>query len=129
VAREAFVAIDLYDGCLHYDFDRRRMRLVDLDEYRMGPVAVPSEGLPGSKRFRSPEELTPGATLDERSTVYTLGRVAQILLDAGDDTGEWRASRELEEVASQATAPRPGDRYASVAELAAVWRAAASIAD
>jgi serine/threonine-protein kinase len=129
VAREGFVAIDLYDGCLHYDFDRRRMRLVDLDEYRMGPVAVPSEGLPGSKRFRSPEELTPGATLDERSTVYTLGRVAQILLDAGDDTGEWRASRELEEVASQATAPRPGDRYASVAELAAVWRAAASIAD
>jgi serine/threonine-protein kinase len=129
VAREGFVAVDLYDGCLRYDFDRRRMRLIDLDEYRIGPVTVPDGGLPGSTRFSSPEERTPGATLDERSTVYTLGRLAQILLDRGDDTGRWRASPALAEVAAQATESRRVDRFANVAELAAVWRAAASIAD
>jgi hypothetical protein len=129
VAREGYVAIDLYDGCLHYDFDRRRMRLIDLDEYRLGPVTVPAESLPGSTRFRAPEQTTPGAVLDERSTVYTLGRVAQVLLDEGDDAGRWRASAELAAVAARATRPEPVDRYATVPELAGAWRAAASIAD
>jgi hypothetical protein len=129
IAREGFVAIDLYDGCLHYDFERRRMRLIDLDEYRPGPVRVPGSLLPGSTRFRSPEELVPGGLVDSRSTVYALGRVAQVLLDEGDDEGRWRGSAELAEVAARATATDPADRYGTVAELAGAWRAAASIAD
>ncbi len=129
ITHEGFVAVDLYDGCLHYDFDRRRMRLVDLDEYRPGPVRVPDSLLPGSTRFRSPEELVPGALVDERSTVFSLGRVAQVLLDEGDDEGRWRGSDELAGVAARATATAPSERYATVAELAGAWRAAASIAD
>jgi serine/threonine-protein kinase len=129
IAREGFVAVDLYDGCLHYDFDRRRMRLIDLDHYHRGPVRVPESLLPGSTRFRSPEEQTPGATVDQRSTVYSLGRLAQILLDAGDDEGRWRASDELASVAARATHTDPMHRYGTVTELAGVWRAAASIAD
>jgi serine/threonine-protein kinase len=105
------------------------MRLVDLDEYRPGPFRTPDDQLPGSKRFRSPEETAPGATIDERSTVYVLGRVAQILLDQGDDEGRWRASDELASVADRATRTDPNLRYGSVTELAGVWRAAASIAD
>jgi serine/threonine-protein kinase len=129
IVREGFVAVDFYDGCLLYDFARRRMRLIDLDEYRPGPVEVPAALLPGSTRFRSPEEMTPGAIVDERSTVYSLGRVAQVLLDEGDDEGRWRASAELATVAERATQPDPADRYGTVTELAGVWRAAASIAD
>lgn len=129
IVREGFVAVDLYDGCLHYDFARRRMRLIDLDEYRPGPFEVPPSLLPGSTRFRSPEETTPGAVVDERSTVYALGRVAQILLDEGDDDGRWRASDELAAVAGRATQHDPVDRYGTVTELAGVWRASASIAD
>jgi serine/threonine-protein kinase len=129
VARNGFVAIDLYDGCLHYDFERRRMRLIDLDHYRPGPLPAPAGRPLGSTRFHAPEETTPGATLDERTTVYVLGRVAQILLDPGDDTGDWRGSDELAAVAARAVSPHPADRYASVTELAGAWRAAASIAD
>jgi serine/threonine-protein kinase len=129
IVREGFVAVDLYDGCLRYDFARRRMRLIDLDDYRPGPVEVPPSLLPGSTRFRSPEEATPGAILDARSTVYSLGRVAQVLLDEGDDEGRWRASDELAAVAEHATQPDPVERYGSVTELAGVWRATASIAD
>jgi serine/threonine-protein kinase len=129
VAREGYVAVDLYDGCLHYDFGRRRMKLIDLDEYRPAPVVVPEDPLPGSKRFQPPEQSRPGAVLDERSTVYTLGRVAQVLLDEGDDEGRWRGGPELEDVARRATEPDPSDRFATVAELTGAWRAAASIAD
>jgi serine/threonine-protein kinase len=129
ITREGFVAVDLYDGSLHYDFDRRRMRLIDLDEYRPGPVHAPQGPLPESTRFRSPEEQVPGEVVDERSTVYVLGRVAQILLDEGDDVGQWRASDDLAAVAERATELEPAARYGTVAELAGVWRATASIAD
>jgi serine/threonine-protein kinase len=129
IAREGFVAVDLYDGCLRYDFARRRMKLIDLDEYRRGPVVVPEEPLPGSTRFRSPEESRPGAIVDERSTVFTLGRLARILLDAGDDEGRWRASTELADVAARATQPEAAERFGTVTELTGAWRAAASIAD
>ena len=127
ITREGFVAVDLYDGSLHYDFDRRRMRLIDLDEYRPGPVRVPDEPLPGSTRFRSPEEQVPGGVVDERSTVYVLGRVAQILLDEGDDDGRWRASDELAAVAERE--PRPGRSVRHRCRARRVWRATASIAD
>jgi hypothetical protein len=65
VAREGYVAIDLYDGCLHYDFDRRRMRLIDLDEYRLGPVTVP-----GRRGSAHPSRRRPGrcSTNGRRST-------------------------------------------------------------
>jgi serine/threonine-protein kinase len=129
VSREGYVAVDLYDGCLRYDFDRRRMKLIDLDEYRPAPVVVPDDPLPGSTSFQSPEQARPGAVLDERSTVYTLGRLAQVLLDEGDDEGRWRGGPELGDVARRATAPDPSDRFGSVTELTGAWRAAASIAD
>lgn len=129
VSREGYVAVDLYDGCLRYDFDRQRMKLIDLDEYRPAPFVVPEDPLPGSTRFQSPEQSRPGAVLDERSTVYTLGRLAQVLLDEGDDEGRWRGGPELAEVARHATEVDPSARFESVAELTGAWRAAASIAD
>ena len=32
IAAAGFVAVDLYDGCFIYDFDRHEMRVIDLDE-------------------------------------------------------------------------------------------------
>jgi len=100
--------------------------LIDLDEYRPGPFAVAGGRLPGSVRFMPPEHLTDGATVDERSTVFLLGRTAQVLLDEGDVTGRWRAPEALRAVAARATAPDPADRYPTVADLVGVWRLAAS---
>jgi len=125
VARRGFVAVDLYDGCLIYDFDRRRMWLCDLDEYRPGPFAVEGDRLPGSRRFMAPEEFRRGATIDERTTVFNLGRTAQVLLDEGDMSDRWRASPELYAVAEKATRPAPEARYKTVDEFVREWRAAA----
>ncbi|MDZ5447564.1 serine/threonine protein kinase [Micromonospora sp. 4G57] len=121
VTTAGYVAVDLYDGCFLYDFAARRMRLIDLDEYRPGPFVLHAERLPGSRRYMAPEELVRGAVIDQRSTVHTLGRAIQHLLDSADG---WRGSPAQDQVATRATRAAPADRYPDVAGLVAAWRSA-----
>lgn len=120
VERAGFVVGDFYDGCLLYDFDSRRIWLIDLDEYRPGPY-VATEQPCGSRRFMAPEEHV-GGTVDTRTTVFNIGRGIRLLLDAGDDEAAWRGSAAQLAVVARAIHPDPADRYADVAELAAAWR-------
>ncbi len=124
VARAGFVAVDLYDGCVIYDFDARRAALCDLDEYRPGPFTVEGDRLPGSTRFMAPEEHRRGARIDERTTVWNLGRAIRLLLDAGDDERAWRGTPAQLAVVAHATRADPAERHPSVSALAAAWHAA-----
>ncbi|WP_217560749.1 hypothetical protein [Streptomyces sp. GbtcB6] len=72
VERAGLVAVDLYDGCMLYDFGNRRMFLCDLDEYRPGPFILETDRLPGSRRYMAPEEFAKRSTIDTRTTVYVL---------------------------------------------------------
>jgi serine/threonine-protein kinase len=119
VAAAGLVAVDLYDGCLLYDFDARAMWLVDLDEYRPGPFTVEVDRLPGSVRYMAPEELTRGATVDERTTVFNLGRVLYHLLDT---PAGWRGGDARRAVVDRATRELPRDRFPDVATLVGAWR-------
>ena len=121
VSTAGYVAVDLYDGCFLYDFDAHLMRLIDLDEYRPGPFVLDSDRLPGSRRFLSPEELTRGATIDERTTVHALGRTLHHLLDGPSG---WRGTTAERAVADRACRSDPAERYATVAALVRDWRAA-----
>ncbi|MFG1951707.1 serine/threonine protein kinase [Micromonospora sp. NPDC048830] len=118
VAAAGYVAVDLYDGCLLYDFDAHRMRLVDLDEYRPQPFLLASDRLPGSRRYMAPEEFARGARIDHRTTVFALGRVLHHLLDS---PGGWRGAAGERAVVDQATRPDPDDRYPDPAALARAW--------
>ena len=120
VAEAGFVAVDLYDGCFHFDLARSTMYLIDLDEYRPGPFTVEIDRLPGSARYVAPEEWQRGATIDERTTVFVLGRTLHHLLDRPDG---WRGSAPQRAVVDHATAASPTDRPASVEELVGAWRA------
>ncbi|CAN5190996.1 hypothetical protein BH20ACT5_BH20ACT5_17790 [soil metagenome] len=91
VERAGFVAVDFYDGCVLYDFGRREVHLLDFDEYRPGPFVAAAQ-LSGSRRFMAPEEIGVGGRIDSRTTVFTLGRAARLLLDAGDDEAAWRGT-------------------------------------
>jgi serine/threonine-protein kinase len=124
IAEAGFVAVDLYDGCLLYDFDRDQMHLVDLDEYRPGPFVVTVDRLPGSTRFMAPEEMRRGATIDQRTTVFDLARLARVLLDTGDLDGEFRGSTAAAGIIELATRPEPGERYVAVADFVEAWRGA-----
>ncbi|MET7704382.1 serine/threonine protein kinase [Streptomyces sp. NPDC005485] len=119
------VAVDFYDGALLYDFTADVMHLVDLDEYRPGPFLVEDERLPGSRRFMAPEEFARGALIDIRTTVFTLGRTARLLLDAGDEERAWRGTPQQLAVVERATFPNPDDRYRTARDFAAAWRDAA----
>lgn len=118
------VAVDFYDGTLLYDFTGRTVHLVDLDAYRPGPFVLDEERLPGSRRFMAPEEFERGAVIDTRTTVFTLGRAARLLLDAGDEERAWRGTPELLAVVERATFPAPDDRFPDVHHFAAAWRTA-----
>jgi len=123
IADAGFTAVDFYDGCILYDFDQRRTWICDLDEYRPGPFTLDAERLPGSHRFMAPEEFTRGATIDQRTNVYTLGRTAAVLLSDGDLRSDaWRSSDAMREVLLRATSPERDERFPSIAEFARTWR-------
>jgi hypothetical protein len=123
LAAAGFVSSDFYDGSILYDFDRHEVALIDLDEYRAGPYLT-TELAYGSKRFMAPEEQSVGGTIDQRTTVFHLARLASIVFDEGDDTGVWRGPPKVHEIALRGQAKDPGDRFADVATFAAAWRAA-----
>jgi serine/threonine-protein kinase len=72
----------------------------------------------GSDRFMAPEEFTLDARIDQRTTVFTLGRLIQEFLPDGPPT--------LLEVAATACRDAPADRFASLPAFCAAWRAARS---
>jgi serine/threonine-protein kinase len=125
LADHGYVASDFYDGCILYDFDGAQTFLCDFDEYRQGPFVLQAERNFGSSRFMAPEEFQRGATIDELSNVYTMGRAAVILL--GDDkTPEraWRGTEAMREVVARATQAERGERHPSVRAFVEDWRAA-----
>ena len=130
VAAAGFVAVDFYDGCVIYDFATGRVSLVDLDMYWPGPYMLDTGRQYGSTRFMAPEEFRRGATIDDRTMVFILGRTAFVFLSEdlnGDSRRDlWTAGDELYEVAARATAPNPDDRWRTVQEFVEAWRAAAS---
>jgi serine/threonine-protein kinase len=76
----------------------------------------------GSTRFMAPEEFELGARLDERTTVFTLGRIVWHFATRLTEHGaQFCGSAELASVIQQACAPSPADRQASVADLARAW--------
>ncbi len=125
VSARGFVAVDLYDGCLVYDFDRRALSLIDLDLYRPGPYVLATDRQYGSRTYMAPEEWQRGATIDERTTVFTLGRFALVLLGCERHGAarrvDFRGSDRLYGIAARACAADPAERFPTVAELHRAW--------
>ena len=120
------MASNLYDGRIIYDFEGSRTFLYDLDEYRDGSFVLDMDRAYGSRRFMAPEEFRRGATIDQVTNVFNLGRAAAVLL--GDGTGSldaWRGTKEMREVVERATSSERARRYQSVSEVVEQWRAAA----
>jgi serine/threonine-protein kinase len=114
-----WTAGDLYDGCLMYDFTHRTITVMDFEFYHRGPFVNTVGRLPGSTRFMAPEEFELGATIDARTTVFTLGRMIELfLLRAHPD-------HPAHDVAACATRPDPDDRPSSLARLQELWRSTA----
>ena len=127
LAAAGWVAGDLYDGCLIVDFRAPALKVIDLDSYRRGPSTNEMGRMFGSTRFMAPEELELGARIDERTTVFTLGRLVwHFATRLTEEPAEFCGSAALARVIQQACEPAPTDRHPSVAELARAWNDARS---
>ena len=115
LAERGWIACDFYDGCVIYDFESRAVHLVDLDNYHPGAFVNEMGRMFGSTRFMAPEEFTRGARIDERTTVFTMGRAAAVLLDrAGIPDG-------VGEVVERACREEPEERFPTVAAFHEAW--------
>ena len=125
LAAAGWVASDFYDGCLIYDFARDALAVVDLDTYHQGPFENTMGRMFGSTRFMAPEEFERGALIDERTTVFTMGRTALVLLAQGQRAPElFRGPRARYEVAARACEPDRARRFESLAAFALAWQQA-----
>jgi serine/threonine-protein kinase len=128
LAAVGWVAGDLYDGCLIVDLDTTSLKVVDLDCYRRGPHVNDMGRMFGSTRFMAPEELELGAVIDERTTVFTLGRLVwHFGTRLTEESAGFCGSPALAEVVQWACRPFPGDRPSGVAAFAEAWRRAADV--
>jgi serine/threonine-protein kinase len=129
LAAAGWVACDLYDGCLIVDLGTGSLKVVDLDTYRRGPSVNDMGRMFGATRFMAPEEFELGAVIDERTTMFTLGRLVRHFgtrLTERDDL--FCGSAAVAEVVRRACRPLPADRYADVAAFAQAWRSARGLA-
>ena len=112
IAGLGWIANDFYDGSMIYDFERRRLYAVDLDTYHPGPFVNDMGRMFGSRRFMAPEEFELGAIIDERTTVFTMGRTAAVMLSDGSlDRKPFRGNDAQYEIMVRACRERPDDRF------------------
>ena len=125
-AKQGYVAVDFYDGCIMYDFNAGRTVLCDIEFYAKTPYNNPIGRMWGSSRFMSPEEFELGAAIDEITNVYTMGATAFALF--GDERErcfeQWVLSKELFDAAKKAVSDDRGKRQQSIEQFIAEWRAA-----
>ena len=122
LAQLGWIAVDFYDGCLIYDFDHKELHVVDLDHYCKAPFINEMGRMFGSSRFMAPEEFERGARIDERTTVFTMGRTAAVLLSDGTlERRPFRGSDALYEVVRYACHDDREKRYDLMAAFFAAW--------
>jgi len=126
VARQGYVAIDFYDGCIMYDFDTGKTTICDIEFYSKMPYKNPMGRMWGSSRFMSPEEFQLGADIDEITNVYNMGATAFALF--GDERDrcmeKWMLSSQAFDVATRAVSDDQSQRQQSIEQLIEEWKEA-----
>lgn len=93
--------------------------------YQKGPFTNTIGRLFGSSRFMAPEEFTLNALIDERTTVYSLGRTAVVFLSDGTLSRQpFKGSDQVYDVITRACAELPEDRYTTMMGFYTAWCAA-----
>jgi serine/threonine-protein kinase len=118
LSERGWIASDFYDGSLIYDFARQRMYVMDLDSYRATPFTNEMGRMFGSDRFMAPEEYERGARIDERTTVFTMGRTVAVLLPLGTPV--------IDRLIARACESDPRRRFQTAAQFYDAWSSVAS---
>jgi serine/threonine-protein kinase len=119
-----WIASDFYAGAMIYDFGLRRIKLVDLDMYRVGSFINDVGRMFGSTSFMAPEEFALGARIDETTTVFTMGRCIQVFLAEHVARDHSSALRSVMDVAARACREERDARWSSMTEFLDEWQRA-----
>lgn len=145
VAMSGYVAVDFYDGSIIYNFNTDTTTICDIDLFRKKPAVNDiGQSYWGTKRLKAPEEYILGASIDERTNVFTLG--ALIFNFFGDYTKgdiaerysknaflpcpfeKWPLKKSCYDVLIKAVASGTESRYQTIAEFYSAWNVALSAA-
>ncbi|MCA0969333.1 serine/threonine protein kinase [Halobacillus litoralis] len=124
---QGYVAVDLYDGSILYDFDTDTTKLCDIDFYEKGAlINEVGEAFWGSTRSKAPEEYEKGAVIDNVSNVYTLGALAFSIFGSDGEFSKtrWDAGDALYSIASRAVENERAERFSSIRDLHEAWQSA-----
>jgi serine/threonine protein kinase len=125
VIKQGYIAIDFYDGCIMYDFNRKKTIICDIDFYSKTPYTNNMGRMWGSTRFMSPEEFKLGAAIDEITNVYLMGSTAFALFTDSDRSPEkWPLGEELYKVALRAVSNDRNQRQQSIQQFIDEWNEA-----
>ena len=125
LAQKGWIAVDFYDGCMIYDFNRQEFHVIDLDLYHDAPFINEMGRMFGSSRFMAPEEFELGARIDERTNVFTMGRTAAVFLSDGTlDRDPFRGSDAQYEVIRRACRDDRSERFDSMEAFYRAWEQA-----
>jgi serine/threonine-protein kinase len=71
-----YVAVDFYDSSIIYDFENDNVTFCDIDLFRKMPTVNDlGKDYFGTKRLKAPEENELGASIDEQTSLFTLGAI------------------------------------------------------
>ncbi len=124
-----FVAVDFYDSSLLYNFLTDTLIICDIDLFRRASLRNDlGEDWPGSPRLKAPEEAQPGAVLDSRTNVFTLGKLL-LFLFAGEeyqDRAHWEETEARFRAVQKALSPKRENRFPILKAFREAWSRGAS---
>lgn len=126
IADEGWIFVDFYDGNVLCDLSSDIVTLFDFELFkRCDGYTLELDRNYGSSRLMAPEEFQRGAWIDARTNVYTLGRLAIVVLCTDINEG-WRhvfpGSSGLMNVIGKATQSDPQRRYPNVRAFVTAFR-------
>ena len=127
-----YVAVDFYDSSIIYDFENDNVTFCDIDLFRKMPTVNDlGKDYFGTKRLKAPEENELGATIDEQTSLFTLGAIIFDMFSNISNTKErykkgcfipnkleeFELNNNTYDVLLKATAYDKNDRYKTVKEF------------
>lgn len=125
-AEMGYVPVGFDGRCLLADPAAGRLTVCGIDRYRRMPAVNDLGRMPGSPRFRAPEEYLLGAPLDGRTAQYALGALAfSFFADRSlRERFAWTAGEALYRIASRACSEETAARFESPRAFLSAWRKA-----
>lgn len=127
-----YVAVDFYDSSIIYNFENDNVTFCDIDLFRKIPTVNDlGKDYFGTKRLKAPEENELGATIDEQTSLFTLGAIIFDMFSNISNTeerykkgcfipnkfDEFELNNNIYNVLLKATAYNRNDRYKAIKEF------------